>query len=169
MSVMPQLLVTARLTLRRLRAEHLAAVHALFSSDGHTIGDGPVRDRAETANWLARREMRYRAQGLCWYGLWTADDTFVGNCGVFLGDRCDDEPEIGYEVHTAFRGHGFAHEAARVVTDATHQAGHARVWATIRPANVVSVHIVATIGYRFVYRRVDAKGDLDFYLSSGTD
>jgi len=67
---MSEMLHTARLSLRRLGPHDLAAVHALFASDGHTIGDGPIRDQAETAEWLARREIRYRTQGLAWYGLW---------------------------------------------------------------------------------------------------
>jgi len=50
---MPEMLHTARLSLRRLGPHDLAAVHALFASDGHTIGDGPIRDQAETAEWLA--------------------------------------------------------------------------------------------------------------------
>jgi len=105
----------------------LAAVHMLFASEGHTIGDGPVRDRADTARWLARRELRDRCLGLAWYGLWDKDRAFVGNCGVFIGDRCGDEPEIGYEVDLALRDQGFAREAAHAVTQTAHEAGHADV------------------------------------------
>jgi RimJ/RimL family protein N-acetyltransferase len=112
---MAETLQTDRLTLRLLRPDHLDVVHALFSSDGHTIGDGPVRDRAESAAWLARREMRYLKQGLAWYGLWDANEAFLGSCGAFIGERCGDEPEIGYEVGVSHRGHGFAREAAQAV------------------------------------------------------
>lgn len=89
---MPETLHTARLALRRLGPHDLAAVHALFASPGHTIGDGPIRDQAATAQWLARREARYCGQGLAWYGLWDREDRFVGTCGVFVGKRCHDEP-----------------------------------------------------------------------------
>ncbi len=160
---MPEMLHTARLSLRRLGPHDLAAVHALFASDGHTIGDGPIRDQAETAEWLARREMRYRTQGLAWYGLWDRDGDFVGSCGVFVGERCDDEPEIGYEVDVDRRSQGFAREAARAVTEATHEAGHEHLWATIRPSNLASARIVGSLGYQLVRSQPDAKGRLDYY------
>lgn len=163
---MPEMLHTARLSLRRLGPHDLAAVHALFASDGHTIGDGPIRDQAETAEWLARREMRYRTQGLAWYGLWDRDGDFVGSCGVFVGERCDDEPEIGYEVDVDRRSQGFAREAARAVTEATHEAGHEHLWATIRPSNLASARIVGSLGYQLVRSQQDTKGRLDYYRST---
>lgn len=165
---MPVMLRTERLALRLLGPDDLDSVHALFSSAGHTIGEGPVPDPADTAQWLARREMRYLTQGLAWYGLWAADETFVGSCGVFLGERCGDEPEIGYEVDVAHRAQGWAREAACAVTEATHEAGHEHLWATVRPSNLASVRIVGSIGYRLVRSQPDAKGELDYYLSSVT-
>lgn len=91
-----------------------------------------------------------------------------GNCGVFVGQRCGVEPEIGYEVGLAHRGQGLARESAEAVTRAAHQAGHQHLWATIRPANLASVHIVGSIGYRLVRSEGDSKGSLDYYLSSDT-
>ncbi|GAA4428230.1 hypothetical protein GCM10023169_29130 [Georgenia halophila] len=88
---------------------------------------------------------------------------------MFLGERCGDDPEIGYEVAVAHRGKGFALEAAAAVTQAAHSVGHARLWATIRPRNVASKRIVERIGYHLVRRQPDAKGDLDYYLSARGD
>lgn len=164
---MPETLQTDRLALLLLRPEHLDVVHTLFSSGGHTIGDGPVRNRADTASWLARRQMSFRMRGLAWYGLWDANKVFLGSCGAFIGERCGDEPEIGYEIGIAHRGHGFAKEAAHAVTDATHNAGHDHLWATIRPSNLASARILRSTGYKLVRTRPDAKGALDYYLSSG--
>ncbi|GAA4422235.1 hypothetical protein GCM10023169_16310 [Georgenia halophila] len=110
--------------------------------------------------------MRYQEDGLPWYGLWTVRSTFAGTCGVFLGERCGDDPEIGYEVDVAHRGKGFALEAADAVTQAAHSVGHARLWATIRPRNIASKRVVERIGYQLVRRQPDAKGDLDYYLSA---
>ncbi|WP_289232797.1 hypothetical protein [Barrientosiimonas endolithica] len=42
---MPISLRSNRLALRQLNSMDLDRVHALFSSDGHTIGDGPIDDR----------------------------------------------------------------------------------------------------------------------------
>ena len=162
---MPPALVSDRLTLRLLGPEHLDVVHALFSSDGHTIGDGPVHDRAATAAWLARRQQRFHEVGLAWYGLWDGNETFVGNCGVFTAARCGHEPEIGYEIALAHRRRGFATEAARAVTDAAHAAGHHRLWATVRPANLASVRTLRSIGYTFVRTAADLRGPLDHHQS----
>jgi RimJ/RimL family protein N-acetyltransferase len=143
-------------------------VHALFSSSGHTIGDGPVADPASTLAWLERRRVLHQENGLAWYGLWRYDQDFIGTCGVFLG-RCGDEPELGYEIATSYRGHGFAAEAAELVTDACHAVGHARTWATIRPTNVASVRTAQANGYVFVPSQPDAKGALDYYVHASGD
>ncbi len=49
---MREALRTERLSLRLLDPDDLDVVHSLFSSPGHTIGDGPVCDRAVTLAWL---------------------------------------------------------------------------------------------------------------------
>jgi [ribosomal protein S5]-alanine N-acetyltransferase len=161
---MPVSTRTQRLKLRLLRPGDFDVVHSLFSSSGHTIGDGPVTDPAWTREWLEHRQQRYQENGLAWYGLWESDGTFVGSCGAFLG-RCGDEPEIGYEIDLRWRRRGYATEAVKVVTNAVHAAGHARVWATIRPANVASIRIARAVGYHFDRSEPDSNGDLDYYLS----
>lgn len=164
---MSTILHTERLVLRRLGSDDVDAVHELFSSPGHTIGNGPIGERTQTAQWLTRREMRYHEQGVAWYGLWTAGHgILIGTCGAFLGERCGDDPEIGYEVDMTQRGKGLAREAVHAVTEEAHGAGHARLWATIRPGNVASVRIVERLGYRFVRSQPDSKGDLSYYLST---
>lgn len=154
---MPETLWTKRLSLRLLDPDDLDVVHSLFSSPGHTIGDGPVGDRAETLGWLERRRRLHRENGLAWYGLRDREKFFVGSCGVFLGDRCGDEPEIGYEIDLPQRRRGYAREAAGVVTQAAHAAGHVHVWATIRPANLASVRIARAIGYHLFKNESDSK------------
>jgi RimJ/RimL family protein N-acetyltransferase len=160
---MPVVLQSKRLSLRILGTADLDPVHALFSSDGHTIGDGPIGDRGVTLEWLKRRTLLYEERGLAWYGLRDGDGSFVGNCGVF-GGRCGDEPEIGYEIAQSRRGRGYAAEAVSAVTHAAHAAGQARLWATIRPWNVVSVRTAVANEYRFVRCEPDAKGDLEYYV-----
>jgi [ribosomal protein S5]-alanine N-acetyltransferase len=162
---MPVVLRSGRLRLRLHSAADLDEVHAVFSSDGHTIGDGPITDPAETLEWLHRRTLRHEESGLAWYGLWDHKDVFVGTCGTFIG-RCGDEPEMGYEIAVPRRGVGYAAEALEVVTDAAHAAGHSRIWATIRPANVASVRTALTNGYLMARSEPDAKGALDYYVHS---
>lgn len=166
--VMPRALDAERLSLRLLGPVDIKVVHALFASDGHTIGDGPISDPASVLAWLERRRRLHEANGLAWYGLWERDESFVGTCGVFLG-RCGDEPEIGYEIAVPRRGHGYAAEAAGVVTRACHAAGHGSVWATVRPTNHASVRTIEAVGYAFIRSDVDAKGPLDYYRHAGGD
>lgn len=163
---MPETLLTERLKLRVLCPDDLDAVHGLFSSPAHTIGDGPIDDRAATLAWLERRQQVYDRDGLAWYGLWNGDSTFVGSCGTFRGDRCGDEPEIGYEIDLRYRRRGFAAEAAGIVTATAQSVGHTNLWATIRPANIASVQIVQGLGYAHVRSQPDYKGDLDYYLNA---
>lgn len=160
---MPVVLQLKRLSLRLLGAAELDAVHALFSSDGHTIGDGPIIDPELTRKWLKRRSELHEENGLAWYGAWEGKGNFVGTCGAFHG-RCGDDPEIGYEVAAPFRGRGYAAEVVSAVTRAAHLSGHVRLWATIRPANVASVSTVLANDYRLVRSEPDAKGDLDYYV-----
>lgn len=160
---MPVVLQSKRLSLRLVGAAELDAVHALFSSDGHTIGDGPISDSRLTLEWLDRRTRLHEEDGLAWYALWDCEANFLGTCGAFHG-RCGDEPEIGDEVAVSSRGRGYAAEAVSVVTHAAHSAGHVRLWATIRPANVASVRTVLANDYRWVRSEPDAKGALDFYV-----
>ncbi|MGK2874864.1 MAG: GNAT family N-acetyltransferase [Nocardioides sp.] len=167
-SAMPEGLQGKRLSLRLLGPADFNVIHALFSSSGHTIGDGPVSDAALTLAWLERRRRLHEEIGLAWYGLWVGGQKFAGTCGVFLG-RCGEEPELGYEIAVSQRGHGFAAEAAELVTHACHAAGHARSWATIRPTNVASVRTALAAGYVFARSDPDAKGVLDYYLHVSGD
>lgn len=99
-------------------------------------------------------------QGLAWYGLWTRSDRgLVGSCGVFRGQRCGSDPEIGYEVRAALRGLGFASEAAKAVTDAAHASGNRELWATIRPTNGASMCVVESIGYEYTRTDEDERGN----------
>lgn len=165
---MPGTLVAEQLNLRLLGPADLEPVHALFSSSGHTIGDGPVSDSASTLAWLERRQRIHDESGLAWYGLWEDGGDFVGTCGAFLG-RCGEEPELGYEIAVRKRGRGFAAEAAGLVTDACHAAGHPQIWATIRPRNIASVRTVLGNGYTFVRTEPDATGALDYYVHKRSD
>lgn len=161
--MMPAEIRTDRLKLRQLSSADLNVVHQLFSSPGHTIGDGPVADSAETFRWLQRREQIYLDAGLAFYGLWTDSGEMVGTCGIFAGDRTLGLAEIGYELDLKYRGRGYASEAAQAVIEATHAAGHSEVWATIRPWNESSTRVIKLLGFNLVRMDPDSKGPLDYY------
>lgn len=160
---MPSVIATDRLSLAVLDPTHLNDVHDLFSAPGHTVGDGSITDMGETLRWLQRRQEVYADLGLAWYGLWASGQQFVGSCGLFRNGRCGSDPEIGYEIAAPMRGLGYAKEAAMAVTAAAGLADVRRIWATIRPANKASQHIVQALGYDYVRTEVDAKGELAYF------
>lgn len=152
------------LALDRVQATDFGWLHELFSGSGHTIGNGPIADEDETREWLAGRDRRYEQLGVAWYAIRTAGDVPIGTCGAFVGLRCGADPEIGYEVHPSYRGKGYAKTAAEATTRAIHEAGHPRVWATIRPANCASLHVVEALGYHLIKTETDSKGELRYYV-----
>jgi hypothetical protein len=51
--VMREAIRTARLTLRYLHPADLCVVHAMHSSEGHTVGDEPAPSAASDRRWPA--------------------------------------------------------------------------------------------------------------------
>ena len=162
---MPVALSTARLALQRLDSTHLDIVHSLFADPGHSLSDGPVRDIADTEAWLQRRQGTFEGAGFAWYGLWLRTGTFVGTCGLLLSERCAPEPEIGYEIARPMRGRGLAREAAEAVTEAAHEFGVPRLWATVRTGNQASMRILSSLGYLEEHTEPDDRGALAYLYS----
>lgn len=151
---------TERLVLTALTVADLDAIQPIFGAPGRLMGDGESTPE-QTRDWLARRELRRREAGLCWYGLRRASEPegpLLGDAGLFLG-RTGDEPEIGLEVAPEHRGLGLATEAARAVVAAGHAVAP-RIWATVRTWNTASLTVLARAG--FVTDRVerDDRGEL---------
>ncbi|MFI5907552.1 GNAT family N-acetyltransferase [Dactylosporangium sp. NPDC051541] len=159
-------LTTARLDLHAVEPDDAEALHELFSDpQTHTIGDGPLLDIRETQSWISRRQACRRELGLCWYALRErASRRLVGNCGVFAGRTGPDEPEVGYEISHAFRGVGYATEAAVAVVAECARVGLPRVWATVRPANTASLRVLEHLNMALNRSETDRKGVLH-YLS----
>lgn len=162
---MPAILSTRRLVLRRLDSTHLETLRSLFADPVHSLSDGPVQDIAETEAWLERRQATYEGAGFVWYGLWLRTGTFVGTCGVLLSERCGPEPEIGYEVSKSMRGSGLAREAADAVTEAAHEFGVPRLWATVPTRNEASLRILTSLGYVHERTELDDRGALAYLYS----
>ena len=141
-------------------------MHEIFSDPRtHTIGQGPLRDLAQTEAWIARRLDCHRELGLAWYMLrHRSTRRLVGNCGIFVGRTGQLEPEIGYEIRRDSQGRGYAGEAAVAVISECGRAGLARVWATARPANAASLRVLQRIGMTLDHIANDDNGEL-LYLS----
>ena len=70
------------------------------------------------------------------------DDAFVGYCGLIIGHSTLDEPELAYELLRAHQGNGYATEAARAIVNVAAETGRSRLWATVRPWNQPSLHVL---------------------------
>jgi RimJ/RimL family protein N-acetyltransferase len=108
------------------------------------------KTRDEAAQWIDWNRGLYRLHG---YGLWlvsTADDGFVGDCG--LTPQVVDgvtELEVGYHVRPALQGRGYATEAAAASRDfARDVLGAKRLIAIIHPDNRPSQRVAEKIGLR---------------------
>lgn len=157
---------TPRLKLDAFTADDAVELHDLFADpDTHTIGSGPFAAFEQTERWIANRVADQRDHGLCWYALRCSETgLLIGNCGMLKGRTSFEEPEIGYEIRASHRGRGYASEAAVAVLQQCRVAGIRRVWASVRPHNIASCHIVTRLGMHLDRTENDERGELLFYV-----
>jgi [ribosomal protein S5]-alanine N-acetyltransferase len=141
-------LSTARLDLSAFQPDDAEELHEIFSDPHtHTIGSGPFRDLRETENWISRRQASQHELGLCWYALRErTTGHLIGNCGILVGRTGPIEPEIGYEIRNDSQRRGYATEAATAVIAECARIGLPSIWATVRPANTASLHVLSLWG-----------------------
>lgn len=73
----------------------------------------------------------------------------IGVCGLAKRDYLEDV-DIGYALAPAFRGDGYAHEAASaMLAHALEVLGLRRVVATVDPGNTASIGLLNRLGLRF--------------------
>jgi RimJ/RimL family protein N-acetyltransferase len=147
------LLVTPRLTLRRLDAGDAAFVVALLNDPDWiaNIGDRNVRDEAGAMAWIERGpQAMFRDHG---FGLMACDlregRATIGICGLIRRPGLDDV-DLGYALLPAFRGQGYGTEAAQASLAWGRDAhGLRRVVAIVTPGNADSVAVLARCGLVF--------------------
>jgi RimJ/RimL family protein N-acetyltransferase len=139
---------SARLTFREMTPDDLDDM-ALLLGDPEVMTYYPrPKTRDEAVRWIEWNRGLYRMHG---YGLWllsTADDGFVGDCGLTpqLVDGVT-ELEVGYHVLPALQGRGYATEAAAASRDfARDVLGATRLIAIIHPDNRPSQRVAEKIG-----------------------
>jgi RimJ/RimL family protein N-acetyltransferase len=106
-----------------------------------------LRTRVDAEQWIEWNLRNYADYG---HGLWVIEaheGLFVGDCGLTVQD-IEGEPhiEVGYHVHLALRGQGFATEAAAQVRETARAAGAEHLVAIIRPENTPSQLVAQHIG-----------------------
>lgn len=139
--------------LRHLIAGHRAAAERIlgltlpadFPTDNERKGFLPIQlNRMEASperhDWMARL-------------MASEPDGVVGHCGFHGPPEIVGRTEIGYTVFEAFRGRGFAKEAAIALVDWAFDQGESQVYACVAPDNAPSLAVVKALGLRRSGRR----------------
>lgn len=146
-------ITTARLRLRELDVDDAAFMLALLNDDDFlgNIGDRGVRTLDDARNYIVNGSMASYAQH--GFGFWAVlpagSETCIGICG--LAKRANlDAVDIGYAFLPAWRGQGYALEAANAVMHlARDHFGLTRVVAITALENPASARLLEKIGLRF--------------------
>lgn len=141
------LLNTARLQLRELTnsdEDALFTLTLLNDKDFHRfIGDRGVRTLQDARDYIEKgpRAM-YRRHGFGMYRVELKDGTPIGQCGLIRRDGLDDV-DIGFAFLPAYRGQGYALEAARAVMAwGKKTVGLQRIVAIAAPDNLDSIRLL---------------------------
>ena len=148
---MATITTTGRLRLREFGFEDAAFVRELLNDPDFIthIADRGVRSTADAERYLAEGPMTsYARHG---FGLWLvealADGTPAGMCGLIRREGLSD-PDIGYAFLPAFRGAGYAREAARATCSlARSRFGIERLLAIVNPGNAASIRLLQDLGF----------------------
>lgn len=145
--------VTPRLTLRRMTPDDAAFVHALLNDPAwlEYIGDRDVRSEAAARAYIESNYLpHYARHG---FGLYVVvlreTNCAIGMCGLIKRDHLADV-DVGFAMLPAFRGKGYAAEAARAtLVDAREVHALRRVVAIATPDNHASIALLERIGLVF--------------------
>ena len=141
----------------RLRLDRLAEADAPFllelTNDPdwlRYIGDRGVRDLASAVRYVAEGpQASYRRHG---FGLYRVDrrtdGASMGICGLVRREGLD-HPDLGFAFLPAYRGAGYAHEAAlAVLRHAAEDLGLTRLLAVTLADNFASIALLERLGFR---------------------
>ncbi len=115
------------------------------------IGDRGVRSPDDALAYLAAGPVAsYAANG---FGLWAVerleDGAWLGICGLIRRDILPDV-DLGYALMPAYRGRGYAHEAAAAAfAHARDVVGLNRLLAIVSPDNGPSRRLLEKLGFSF--------------------
>lgn len=146
------ILETDRLRLRWFNATAADAdfLRALLNDPGWlaNIGERHVRTRRQALTWIATRHTA--PYGRLGFGFWAverrSDGRLMGMCGLVKRDTLM-EVDVGYALMPAFRGQGYAREAAAAcVRYALDVLGLPEVWGITGPDNAASAAVLRQIG-----------------------
>ena len=142
-------LETRRLWLREMTASDIDFVATMLAHPEVNRYYERRFTRAESEEWLSRQFDRYRRDG---HGLWLvlerATGQPVGQVGLSMQDvEGTRHPEVGWLLHRAYWGKGYATETGAATRDAAFERwGYEHVISLIRPVNVPSQRVALRIG-----------------------
>ena len=99
----------------------------------------------------------------------TAGDAAVGHCGFHGPPDVIGRAEIGYTVFEAYRGNGFAKEAARALASWAFAQGEKEVYASVSPDKAPSLAVVNALGFTQVGTQEDAIDGLELVFALPPD
>jgi RimJ/RimL family protein N-acetyltransferase len=145
---------TERLRLRTITLDDAdVAFHLALLNDPafiQNIGDRGVRTLEDSRRYIA--EGPVAMQERCGHSMYVVElkdsGTPVGMCGLIKRETLVDV-DIGYAFLPAFRGRGYAYEAARATVEHARALGITRLAGITSPANTASNQLLAKLGLRF--------------------
>jgi RimJ/RimL family protein N-acetyltransferase len=144
------ILETPRLRLRWFTDADADFLRALLNDPGWlaNIGERNVRTRRQARAWIATRHTA--TYGRLGFGFWgverKSDGALIGMCGLIKRDALM-EADVGYALMPAFRGQGYASEAAAAcVRYGLDVLGLPEVWGITGPDNAGSAAVLKQIG-----------------------
>jgi [ribosomal protein S5]-alanine N-acetyltransferase len=160
---------TARLQITRLAADDAPFILDLLNDPDFLryIGDRGVRTLDDAVAYITNGPVAsYARHGFGLYLVSLTDSSRpIGIAGVLRRESLDD-PDIGFAFLPAFRGQGYAIEAARgVMHHAKHDLGLGRIVAIVSPANEASRRLLGGLGFRLEgrVRLAEAAEEVDLF------
>ncbi len=165
-SPMPPLL-TARLTLRAFTPDDAAFIVELLNDPDwlRFIGDRQVRTQDDALAYLRKGDVAQAKHGFSLSAVVrTSDGALMGMCGLIRREGLSDV-DLGYAFLPAYRGQGYAREAAAAwLACGFERFGLARIVAITSVDNVASGKVLEAVGMRFEKRLRVAGHDDDSLL-----
>lgn len=154
---------TARLTLRAFTPNDAAFIVGLLNDPDwlRFIGDRQVRTPEDARAYLRKGELAQAKHGFSLAAVErTGDGALIGMCGLIRREGLEDV-DLGYAFLPAYRGQGYAREAAAAwLACGFERFGLKRIVAITTVDNVASGKVLEAIGMRFE-RRMRVAGHED--------
>jgi len=154
------LLTSERVVLRDVILDDCAAIHAYAAqpevSRFQPWGPNtPDESRAYVEFVLAQAQAQPRTNYTLAIVL-TATTQVIGTCSLVIQSQHDRQGELGYVLHPAYWGRGYATEVARrLLHFGFTTLGLHRISATCDPRNTASVHVLDKVGMQYEGRLRD--------------